>query len=105
MEDTGSVTVTVQVVGTFARQLFFTVSIVDDLDTRDFITNSYERSLQPGSNAVNISISIVPDAILEFNESFSALLESNDSAVLIPDNQTSIVILNDDSKEMRYIYI
>lgn len=53
----------------------------------------------PGQAVDCLLISIIPDSILELDETFSVTLLSNsDPGVIIGRDSTTVTILNDDSK-------
>ena len=57
-----------------------------------------EVVFQPGTSVVCLNISILPDNILESNETFVVVLESGDPDVNLGLNTTTITIVNDDSE-------
>ena len=57
-----------------------------------------EVIFQPGTTTVCINISILPDGILESNETLTAVLITSDPDVNLGLNTTTISIQNNDSK-------
>ena len=98
VEDTGSVPVIVEVVGLFERELPFNVSTMGELVPDDVALQMFTQSFQPGTSVIDVIVSIVPDQVVELNETFDVLLTSNDVAIIIPDPVANIIILDDDSK-------
>ena len=47
---------------------------------------------------VAVSIPIIDDSVVESDEQFTVVLSSSDPHVLISQNQTTVTIVNDDSK-------
>ncbi len=57
-----------------------------------------EVTIQPGVTPSCFPVSFVDDSIVEDDEEFTIVLTTSDGAIRIPDSNTAITILNNDSK-------
>ena len=64
----------------------------------DYSSISSTLNLNSSMAMVEVSIPIIDDSVVESDEQFTVVLSSSDPNVLISQNQTTVTIVNDDSK-------
>ena len=81
--------------------LQFYLNICICIGNIDYISTQINRTFQPAQNSQCVDIPIVGDSVLENNETFFILLNTLDSDVILSQNLSTVVIIDNDGKLIR----